>query len=503
MKTNEKRLITTDKIPAKYNSWCDAFLQAVCDPLCVFDSEGKVITVNDAFEQEYGWTLNELKGELLPIIPLHLKEEFHFLKQKLMLGETIHHFKTIRQNKKGSLHHVEISASPVHDENGQFTAAICVTRNITQKIETALLLDRKVEELKENEKKFLSISENINDIFCVYDSFTKQLLYISPSYEKILGHPNNEIYQNLSTFKSIIHPEDRERFKKFAVKEVYGERAEIEYQAIHKTGSIIWLRSRKIIDSVFKNRVIVITQDITSLKEKEILLNKRDKLSAVGQLAAGIAHEVRNPLTAIKGFTQLWGQETHHKYSQIILSELERIESIMQEFLMLAKPNQEMVFIEKDINHILRDTIAFMGPEALLYGVEIVPSLAKELPLVRVEEKQMKQVILNLIKNAIEAMPDGGQVTIVTNQAIDGSICIEVTDSGIGISQDRIPHLGEPFYSNKEKGTGLGLMVSFKIIEHHKGKIFFESEEGKGTKVEIRLHGSNESVYRSRNKKIE
>lgn len=307
----------------------------------------------------------------------------------------------------------------------------------------------------------------------------------------MLGHPKSKIYQDLSSFISVIHPEDQERFKKFAREEVYGERAEIEYQAIHKDSSVIWLRSRKIIDERFENRVIVITQDITSLKEKEILLNKRDKLSAVGQLAAGIAHEVRNPLTAIKGFTQLWGQETHHQYSQIILSELDRIESIMQEFLMLAKPNQEMFFTEKDINSILRDTIAFMGPEAVLYGVELVPMLAEGLPLVRVEEKQMKQVILNLIKNAIEAMPDGGKVTICTKQAANGSICIEVSDNGIGISQDRIPHLGEPFYSNKEKGTGLGLMVSFKIIEHHKGKIFFESEEGKGTKVEIRLPGTD------------
>ncbi|OCA85049.1 ATP-binding protein [Pseudobacillus wudalianchiensis] len=491
MKTNEKRLITTDTAATKCNSWRDAFLQAVCDPLYVLDSEGKVITVNDAFEQEYGWTLQEIKGKLLPIVPLHLEVEFNFLQQQLQDGKRIQHYKTIRQNKKSALLHVEVSASPVHDESGQLTAAIYVTRNITKKIETALLLDRQVEELKENEKRFLIISENINDIFCVYDRFTKKLHYISPSYEKILGHPKEDIYEDISSFRAVIHPEDQERFRKFAIEEVYGEGAEIEYQVIHKNGSIIWLRSRKIIDNRFKNRVIVITQDITSLKEKEILLNKRDKLSAVGQLAAGIAHEVRNPLTAIKGFTQLWGQETHHKYSEIILSELERIESIMQEFLMLAKPNQEMVFIEKDINHILRDTIAFMGPEALLYGVELVSELAKELPLVRVEEKQMKQVILNLIKNAIEAMPNGGKVTITTKQAIDGSVCIEVMDSGIGISQDRIPHLGEPFYSNKEKGTGLGLMVSFKIIEHHNGKIFFESEEGSGTKVEIRLPGSH------------
>ncbi|KIL74448.1 PAS domain S-box protein [Bacillus badius] len=490
MKTNETGLIVSNHLPVEHNNWYDAFLKAVCDPLCIFNQNGKIIAVNEAFEQEYGWKLTGRQRELLPTIPTHLEGEFDFLKQKLLSGKTVHHFKTIRLHREGSLLHVKISVSPIHDENGQFIAAVCVTRNITQKIETALLLDRKVEELKENEKKFLDISENINDIFCVYDRFTNRALYVSPSYEKILGHSKGKMYQDLSSFLSVIHPEDRERFKRFAHEEAYGERSEIEYQAVHKDGAVIWLRSRKIIAEHFKNRVIVITQDITNLKEKEILLNKRDKLSAVGQLAAGIAHEVRNPLTAIKGFTQLWGQETHHKYSQIILAELDRIESIMQEFLMLAKPNQEMFFVEKEMNDILRDTIAFMEPEAMLYGVQLILEPAEKLPLVRVEEKQIKQVMLNLIKNAIEAMPDGGQVTIRTKKAGDDSIGIEVADNGIGISQERIPHLGEPFYSNKEKGTGLGLMVSFKIIEHHKGKIFFESEEGKGTKVEIRLPSS-------------
>ncbi|KAB7706134.1 PAS domain S-box protein [Bacillus aerolatus] len=486
METNNERLIIADKTVEFCGNWWDAFLSAICDPVYIFNGEENIIAVNEAFEQQYGWTLNELQGRCLPIVPVHLQGEFKFLKQRLISGESFQHFKTIRQSKDGSLLHVEVSASPVQDTNGKFIAAVCVTRNVTKKIEAALLLDRKAEELKENEKKFLEISENISDIFCVYDCLTKKVIYISPSYEKVLGHPKSEFYKDLHVFMNIVHPDDRERFKKF-IRGEHEEGPEIEYQAIHKNGSIIWLRSRKIIDSKFQNRLASITQDITSLKEKEILLNKKDKLGAVGQLAAGIAHEVRNPLTAIKGFTQLWGQETHHKYSEIILSELERIESIMQEFLMLAKPNQETNFEIKDVNKILRETIAFMGPEALLYGVELIPLLTEELPLARVEEKQLKQVILNLIKNAIDAMPHGGIVTVHTKQSVDGSICIKVADEGVGISQERIPRLGEPFYSNKEKGTGLGLMVSFKIIEHHNGKIFFESEEGKGTKVEIRL----------------
>ncbi|WP_100331110.1 PAS domain S-box protein [Bacillus xiapuensis] len=469
------------------NSWFDAFMSTTSDPVYIFNREGKIILANEAFEKSYGWALKELKGKILPIIPFHLKDEFRFLKEKLVSGEKIRNYKTIHQRKDGSLIHAKISATPVYETNGQFVAAIGVTRNITGRIEAALLLDRTAEELKENEKKFMELSENINDILCIFDFSIHQAVYISASYEKILGHSKESFYKNYRIFLKCIHPDDKKKFIQFALKQSLD--SEIEYRVYHKDGSVKWLRSRKapIVDEKNPHRLLTVTQDISSLKEKELLLNKKDKLGAVGQLAAGIAHEVRNPLTAIKGFTQLWGQETHHKYSEIILSELERIESIMQEFLMLAKPHQETKFAIQNINKIVQETAEFMKPEALLHNVELKTELRKHLPAVKLEEKQIKQVLLNLIKNAIDAMPEGGNLLVRTRCANDEFVCLEVIDEGVGISQDRIPRLGEPFYSNKEKGTGLGLMVSFKIIEHHQGKIFFESEEKKGTKVEIRL----------------
>ncbi|HZG72792.1 MAG TPA: ATP-binding protein, partial [Chondromyces sp.] len=217
-----------------------------------------------------------------------------------------------------------------------------------------------------------------------------------------------------------------------------------------------------------------------------LLLNKWDKLNAVGQLAAGIAHEIRNPLTTIKGFTQLWGQETHHQFSGIILSELERIEKIMNEFLILAKPHQETKFENKDVNGLLRETVVFMTPEAMLKNVKITTKFTNNLPLVYCEAEQLKQVVINLVKNAFDALPGGGTIRIETSMK-DGFVSMRVVDHGVGIPRDRLPRLGEPFFSNKEKGTGLGLMVSFKIIENHNGNINIESEVGKGTTVEVLL----------------
>ncbi|WP_338754387.1 PAS domain S-box protein [Bacillus sp. FJAT-52991] len=467
--------------------WCDAFLATTNDPVYILNSEGKIINVNEAFERVYGWTLDELIGTELPTIPYHLRGERRIFSEVLQYGSMVRNHKSIRQKKDKSLIHAVVSITPVNDIHGNVVAVVGVSRNITDKVQAALLLDRKVKELKEHELKFLEISENINEIFCVFDLLVNQVVYISPSYERILGHSKDEFYKNFRIIYQLVHEEDQEIFKQFL--KSTNTNSEVEYRIVHEDGSIKWLRSRKtpIKDQKYLHRVATVTQDISNLKEKELLLNKQDKLGAIGQLAAGIAHEVRNPLTAIKGFTQLWGQETHNKYSEIILSELDRIESIMQEFLMLAKPNQETKFEVHDINQLVNETIGFMHPEALLHKVELITDITQELPLVKLEKKQIKQVMLNLIKNAIDSMPTGGNLLVKTKKLDNKYVCIEVIDEGIGISQDRIPRLGEPFYSNKEKGTGLGLMVSFKIIGHHKGKILFESEEEKGTKVQVCL----------------
>ena len=136
----------------------------------------------------------------------------------------------------------------------------------------------------------------------------------------------------------------------------------------------------------------------------------------------------------------------------------------MNEFLMLAKPEREAIMKKQHINELLKEMIAFMTPEALLHQVELKMELDQEQPVVHCEPKQIKQVIMNLVKNAIEAMPSGGEVRVTTRRE-DGWIAIDVKDQGIGIPKDKQVYLFEPFYSDKERGTGLGLMVCKKIID--------------------------------------
>lgn len=232
--------------------------------------------------------------------------------------------------------------------------------------------------------------------------------------------------------------------------------------------------------------VQIILRDLSEHKHAEELMIRSEKLSVAGQLAAGIAHEIRNPLTAIKGFLQLMHGEIEkdNQYFEIIFSELNRIEMILSELLMLAKP-QETVFEKANVKTILLEVVTLLETEAILRNIVIEKKFSDENQEVVCDKNQLKQVFINLIKNAIEAMPNGGTVTISTKSE-NFSIVIEIKDEGEGIPKELLERLGEPFLTTKEKGTGLGLMITYKIVENHKGTIDVSSSE-KGTVFTIKL----------------
>ncbi|PZD95445.1 histidine kinase [Paenibacillus sambharensis] len=230
-----------------------------------------------------------------------------------------------------------------------------------------------------------------------------------------------------------------------------------------------------------------VSEDITERKKTEELLRKSEMLSAVGELAAGIAHEIRNPLTALKGFVQLMkAQGGNETYISIMLSEFDRIEHIINELLLLSKP-KIINFQPQNLLMILNDVLLLIDTQALLNKVTIHTELDAGHPYVHCVENQLKQVFINLFKNAIEAMPEGGNIYVRVTRKDDGDIIMSIRDEGCGIPADKLPRLGEPFFTTKEKGTGLGLMVSYNIIEGHNGVMRIQSEEQKGTTITIEL----------------
>ncbi|NLP50638.1 PAS domain S-box protein [Bacillus sp. RO1] len=236
-----------------------------------------------------------------------------------------------------------------------------------------------------------------------------------------------------------------------------------------------------------KDAMQVIIRDITEKKQAEALMLQSEKLSVAGQLAAGIAHEIRNPLTAIKGFFKLLEREMVEKeeYFHIIESELSRIELILSELLLLAKPHQVYIH-EVSVHTLLKDVATLLETQAIMNNVWFDLRLNADFPTFKCDENQMKQVFINLIKNGIEAMPSGGTIFIDTED--DGEeLVIRLRDEGNGIPEEIISRLGEPFFTTKSTGTGLGLMITFNIIENHNGKVHVKSEVNEGTIIEVRF----------------
>ncbi|MGB9661818.1 MAG: two-component system sensor histidine kinase NtrB [Moorellaceae bacterium] len=218
----------------------------------------------------------------------------------------------------------------------------------------------------------------------------------------------------------------------------------------------------------------------------------REKLAMVGELAAGMAHEIRNPLTSIRGFLQLLqrkfdGEGPEHEYFQIMLEELDRINLIIKEFLSLAKPSQPQLKIT-DINVLISEALLLAEQEALMNEVvlEFIPG--ENIPLVFLDPAQIKQVVLNLVSNAIQATGPKGRVEVSSlYDPEEQMVIIGVKDNGPGIPPDKLHRIFEPFFTTKENGTGLGLTLSLRIVESHKGRIRVSSKVGEGSYFQVYL----------------
>lgn len=227
------------------------------------------------------------------------------------------------------------------------------------------------------------------------------------------------------------------------------------------------------------------------LNENAILrteMQKSEKLNIVSELAASVAHEVRNPLTVVRGFIQLLESTEDVKnkdYMRLVLAELDRAEQIISDYLNLARPQ-----IEKK-EHIclsaqLIEMTTLMSSFAAMQGVYLQVEISESLYTIG-DKTKLKQAIMNVVKNGIEAIQGNKGYLKVTAMQKDETIVIRVKDSGVGMTKEQLARLGQPYYSLKEKGTGLGLMVTFSILQAHNGTLEYKSESGQGTEAIIIL----------------
>jgi two-component system sensor histidine kinase AtoS len=275
---------------------------------------------------------------------------------------------------------------------------------------------------------------------------------------------------------------------------------------LHKSDDvrIILVSSSILRDRMGRSQEIILNlHDITDLKKLEASIRQAERLAALGTLAAGLAHEIRNPLSSIKTFVQLLPKKIERpgfleKFQRTVPRELNRINQLVEDLLDLARAPKYQ-FKKTSIKSLLEQTVNVIGEELQANRIYCQLEISSDMPPVRVDASQLSKAFHNLMRNAVQAMPTGGELSIKafykTNDPDDGhittdrndKITIVFQDTGPGISAENIKDIFNPFFTTKEKGTGLGLAITHKVITEHGGNVEIKSREGEGSHFIIHL----------------
>lgn len=247
-------------------------------------------------------------------------------------------------------------------------------------------------------------------------------------------------------------------------------------------------------DSQGRTGALVVLEDVTSRMRLEEQLQQREKLSSIGLLAAGVAHEVNTPLTGVSSYTQmLMGMlpETDPKHAllQKVRRQADRASDIVNNLLNFSRTGGATEFTELSINQVMDDTLQLLEPQLRHSQIEIAREYDPNLPMAYGNAVKLQQVFTNLILNARDAIPEGGRITLFTASTDDDTIVIEIADTGMGIAPENVAKIYDPFFTTKGvgRGTGLGLAVTYGIVQEHSGHIAVESTPGRGTTFRITL----------------
>jgi len=319
-----------------------------------------------------------------------------------------------------------------------------------------------------------------------------RIIMLNRLAEDLFGIKRNH---TLSQKYDSIFPDDPCLIKQTMEKKRASQDVETVFKTLSGSSRNLLIGSSCLFDeqNQFRGAVAVI-HDVTELKKYEEEAKRAERLSALGNLAAGVAHEIRNPLNAISitvqrlrsEFEPRKDQEEYLSFIQTVLDEIKRLDNIINQFLSLAKA-QKLTLVSSDMNKFLDELILLVEMDTRDKKVHVI-KIMDRLPQLKIDPDEMKKALLNIMLNGVQAMPEGGklQVQSYTDDS-KGTVVIRITDSGVGISKENLSTIFQPYFSTKEKGTGIGLSIAYRIISDHKGKIEVESEVGKGTTFIITL----------------
>lgn len=348
-------------------------------------------------------------------------------------------------------------------------------------------------EVQASERKFRGLVENAEDLIYLTDA-TGCLRYVNPAVHRLLGRDPAELCSGHCSVLALIHPDDlpivSERLDRMLEGEVV--RA-FEYRMLHADGTSFRWFSQTNVPLRDENGAVIgmqgIAHDITLRREMQEQIARAERLADLGRMAAGIAHEIRNPLGAIVNAINVLRRPAaaaDPRLLRIVAEEADRLDGIIREFLLFARPPGRSPAL-CDVPSLIADTVTLFSRDldetgAVRVDVQCEPGLS---PVI-LDAKQIRQVLWNLLKNAAEAMPGGGRIDVTCERVPDGEgLLVSVTDDGHGL--DDPAAVFEPFYTTRAQGTGLGLAVVARIVRDHGGSVSAENIQGRGARFAFQL----------------
>ena len=432
----------------------------------------------------------------------------------------------------GRLRWIRNVAFPVRDEKGDLRRVAGFCEDVTARKEAEMAL-------RESELRFRQLADNIQSAFWIFDARARKLLYVSPVYKQLIGHPGSVLRDSPYAWLENVHPDDRAYALEAVQRQESGEQVEAEYRMLTPEGGIRWMRSRSF--PVFDDQgalmlIAGIAEDISLRKEAERqaleLALERERVEMLENFIADASHDLKTPITVLKSsvylieryaermmrlITQtssLQGRQSTlemrqtaasiYEHSHTLEGNVTRLQRLVESLLDMFRLDRhvEFDFTPHDLNRLVESLLDLERALAAEKRLDLRFEPGPNLPTVYVDPMEMRRVIQNLVGNAIAYTPSGGHVVIRTATRNAESVILEVADTGVGIPEEALPHIFDRFFrADKSRptdqgGMGLGLAIANRIVEAHGGRIEVDTHPGVGSTFRVVLPHSNSSPAR-------
>ncbi|HKR10541.1 MAG TPA: ATP-binding protein [Pyrinomonadaceae bacterium] len=501
---HQEKLVNTVTKLQRERQWIESIMKSVADPIVLTDLDNEILLQNRRAEELFSGSANAGEGKRRALKMNDLLFSAYLSSATVSSSEVVQRDITLVDPIEGSDIHFEVISTPAANARGEPLGLVSIFRDVTDLREANEELARNFVKLQQAEAdsrrerdRLDLIIENVGHPIVVCDSAGNFILF---------NRRAELLFEEKSSFRASSATAVRTNAVKLtsfisalASASENGRQAEIEL--IDPDGGRLLpmeITAREVLDATGQvTAVVSILHDLTEIRELERRrveqqLFESEKLAAVGRLAASIAHEVNNPLEAIKNALYLMESgaegDKNSRFLEIARKETERVSHIIRQMLGFARRSGEVDWV--DVNQLLEETLVLLEKKMRQLRIRMSRNFDEDLPKIRARADQLRQVFLNLIINAQQAISNGGDITITTSryeQALQPSILVQMSDSGSGIHEDDLMRIFDPFFSTGKKGTGLGLWVTQDIVRQHGGRIEVTSEVGHGTVFTIVL----------------